>query len=162
MHVKILGHAHFYITPTLFPFMAIATSDVVSGWPLVCVIWSGDDKQTRGWLCIGNCTLTHDQCQSEVKRSRRSFEAGQGVKQTARASLETVKAAPGAQWAWLMLNSQGSRLNFWCSQGVKHKNLMGQDLDLDRGWEYRPLCSVQSWSMEVVWRQASYEMNNVY
>ena len=53
-----------------------------------------------------------------------------------------VKAAPGAQWAWLMLDSQGSRLDFWNGQGVKLKNLMGQDLDPGRGWKYRCLCSV--------------------
>ena len=43
---KIFGYAHFYVTtPSLFPFMAIATSDMVSGWPPVCVTWSRDDKQ---------------------------------------------------------------------------------------------------------------------
>ena len=26
------------IAPILFPFMAIATSDMVSGWPSVCII----------------------------------------------------------------------------------------------------------------------------
>ena len=41
-----------------------------------------------------------------------------------------------------MLNSQGSRPTFQCGQGVKYENLMGQDLDPGRGWEYRPLCSV--------------------
>ena len=93
----------------------------------------------RGWHCIGDCTPTHNRGQSEVKWSRRNFEAGQGVKQTAQASF---KASPGTQWAWLTLNSQGSRPNFWCRQGVKHENLMGQDLDPSRGWEYRSLCSV--------------------
>ena len=93
-------------------------------------------------LCIGDCTPTRDQGQSEVKQSRPNFEAGQAVKLTVEASLETVKASPGARWVWLMLNSQGSRPNFQFCQGVKHENLMGQDLDLGRGWEYRPLCSV--------------------
>ena len=50
------------------------------------------------------------------------------VKQSVEASLETVKASLGARWAWLMLNSQESRLKFECSQGVKHENLMDQDL----------------------------------
>ena len=40
------------------------------------------------------------------------------------------------------LNSQGSRPNLQCGQGVKHENLMGEDLDPGHGWEYRPLCSV--------------------
>ena len=97
---------------------------------------------SKGWHSIGDCTPTRDQGQSEVKWSKRNFEAGQGVKQTAQTSLETVKASPGAQWVWLTLNSQGSRLNFWCSQGVKHEKLMGQDLDPGGGWECRPLCSV--------------------
>ena len=51
------------------------------------------------------------------------------VKQGIEGSLETVKASPSARWAWLMLDSQGSRPNFRCSQEVKHENLMGQDLD---------------------------------
>ena len=78
----------------------------------------------------------------QVKRSRRNFEAGQAVKRSVEASLETVKGSPGARWAWLMPNSQGSRSNFQCGQGVKHENLMGQDLDPGRGWEYRRLRSV--------------------
>ena len=41
-----------------------------------------------------------------------------------------------------MLDSQGSRADFRCGQGVKHENLLGQDLDRGRGWEYRRLCSV--------------------
>ena len=61
------------------------------------------------------------------------FEAGQAVKQSVEASFEAVKASPGARWAWLMPNRQGSRPNFQCGQGVKHENLMGQDLDPDRG-----------------------------
>ena len=36
-----------------------------------------------------------------------------------------------------MQDSQGSRLDFWNGQGVKLKNLMGQDLDSGRGWKYR-------------------------
>ena len=38
----------------------------------------------------------NDRDQSEVKRSRPNFEAGQVVEQTVEASLETVKASPGA------------------------------------------------------------------
>ena len=41
-----------------------------------------------------------------------------------------------------MLDSQGSRLDFWSVQGVKLKNLMGQDLDPGRGWKYSRLCGV--------------------
>ena len=41
-----------------------------------------------------------------------------------------------------MLDSQGSRPDFRCGQGVKHGNLLGQDLDPGRGWKYRRLCSV--------------------
>ena len=55
------------------------------------------------------------------------------VKRSVETSLEMVKASPGARWAWLMPNSQGSRPNFQCGQGVKHENLMGQDLDPGRG-----------------------------
>ena len=29
----------------------------------------------------------------------------------------------------IMLDNQGSRPDFWCGQGIKHENLMGQDLD---------------------------------
>ena len=79
------------------------------------------------------CTPTRDRGQSEVKLSRPNFEGGQAVKQTVEASLETVKASPGAQWAWLMLNNHGSRPNFQCSQRVKNENLMDQDLDPGRG-----------------------------
>ena len=43
------------------------------------------------------------------------------------------------RWAWLMLDT---RPDFRCSQGVKHENLVGQDLDRGRGWKYRRLCSV--------------------
>ena len=39
--------------------------------------------------------------------------------------------------AWLMLNSQGSRPDFRCGQGVKDEILMGQDLDPGCGWKYR-------------------------
>ena len=38
-----------------------------------------------------------------------------------------------------MLDSQGSRPDFRCGQGVKHENLLGRDLDPGRGWR---LCSV--------------------
>ena len=41
-----------------------------------------------------------------------------------------------------MLNSQGSRSDFQCGQGVKHEILMDQDFDPGRGWKYRHLCSV--------------------
>ena len=86
---------------------------------------------------IGDCTPIRNRGQSEVKRSRRNFEAGQAVKVGTGGSLETVKGSPGDQWAWLMLDSQGSRPDFRCGQGVKHENLMGQDLDHGHGWKYR-------------------------
>ena len=97
---------------------------------------------TRGGHCTGDCTPTRDRGQSEVKRSRRNFEAGQAVKLGIGGSLRTVKVSPGDRWAWLMLDSQGSRPDFRCGQGVKHQNLLGQDLDRGRGWKYRRLCSV--------------------
>ena len=96
----------------------------------------------RGGHCIGNCTPTRDRGQSEVKRSRRNFEGGQAVKLGIGGSLRTVKVSPGDRWAWLMLDSRGSRPDFRCGQGVKHENLLGQDLDRGRGWKYRRLCSV--------------------
>ena len=96
----------------------------------------------RGGHCIGDCTPTRDRGQSEVKRSRRNFEVGQAVKLGIGGSLRTVKVSPGDRRAWLMLDSQGSRPNFWCGQGVKHENLLGQNLDRGRGWKYRHLCSV--------------------
>ena len=68
-----------------------------------------------------NRTPTHDRGQSEVKRSRRNFEAGQVVKQGIGGSLRTVKVSPGNRCAWLMLNSQGSRPDIRCSQGVNHE-----------------------------------------
>ena len=77
--------------------------------------------------------------QNEVMRSRRNIEAGQAVKLEIGGSLRTVKVPPGDRWAWLMLDSQGSRPDFWCSQGVKHENLLGQDLDCGRGWKYSSL-----------------------
>ena len=83
-----------------------------------------------GGHCRGNCTPTHNQGQSEVKRSRQNFETGQAVKIGIGGSLRTVKVSPGHRWAWLMLNSQGSRPDFWCGQGVKHENLLDQNLDL--------------------------------
>ena len=88
----------------------------------------------RGGHCIGDCTPTRDRGQSEVKRSRRNFEAGQAVKLGIGGSLRTVKVSPGDRWAWLMLDSQGSRPDFRCGQRVKHENLLGQDLDRGRGW----------------------------
>ena len=53
-----------------------------------------------------------------------------------------VKVSPGYRWAWLMFNSQGSRPDFHGGQGVKHENLLGQDLDPGHRWKYRRLCSV--------------------
>ena len=97
---------------------------------------------TRGGHRIGDCIPTRDRGQSEVKRSRRNFEAGQAVKLGIGGSLSTVKVSPSDRWAWLMLYSQGSRPDFWCGQGVKHGNLLGQDLDPGLGWKYRRLCSV--------------------
>ena len=82
---------------------------------------------------IGDCTPTRDRGQSEVKWSRRNFGAGQAVKVGIGGSLEMVKGSPGDRWAWLMLDSQGSRADFWCGQGVKHESLIGQDLDRGRG-----------------------------
>ncbi len=95
-----------------------------------------------GGHCVGDCTPTRDRGQSEVKRSRRNFEAGQAVKLGIGGSLRTVKVSPGDRWAWLMLDSQGSMPDFRCGQRVKHENLLGQDLDRGRGWEYTRLCSV--------------------
>ena len=100
------------------------------------------NTHARGGHCIGDCTPTRDRGQSEVKRSRRNFEAGQAVKLGIGGSLRTVKVSPGDRWAWLMLDSQGSRPDFRCGQRVKHENLLGQDLDRGRGWEYSRLCSV--------------------
>ena len=57
-------------------------------------------------------------------------------------SLETVKSFPSARWAWLVPVGQGSRADFSCGQGVKHKKLVGQDFYPGRGWEYSRLCSV--------------------
>ena len=91
---------------------------------------------------MGDCTPTRDRGQSEVKRSRRNFEASQAVKLGIGGSLRTVKVSPGDRWAWLMLDSQGSKPDFRCGQEVKHENLLGQDLDRGRGWKYRRLCSV--------------------
>ena len=90
----------------------------------------------------GNCTPTRNQGKSEVKWSRQNFETGQAVKIGIGGSLRTVKVSPGDRWAWLMLNSQGSRPDFWCGQGIKHEKLMDQDLEPGRGWKYRRLCSV--------------------
>ena len=96
----------------------------------------------KGGHCIGDCTPTSDWGQSEVKQSRRNFEAGQVVKLGIWGSLRMVKVSLGNRWTWLMLDNQGSRPDFRCSQGVKQENLMGQDLDPGRGWKYRRLCSV--------------------
>ena len=68
--------------------------------------------------------------------------SGQAIALGIGGSLRTVKVSPGDRWAWLMLDSQGSRPDFRCGQGVKHENLLGQDLDRGRGWKYRRLCSV--------------------
>ena len=106
--------------------------------------WHGPVAVARGRHCIGDCTPTRNRSQSEVKRSRRNFEAGQAVKLGIGGSLRTVKVSPGDRWAsrWLMLDRKGSRPDFRCGQGVKHENLLGQDLDHGRGWKYRSLCSV--------------------
>ena len=96
----------------------------------------------RGGHCIGNCTPTRDRGQSEVKWSRQNFGPGEAVKLGIGGSLRMVKVSPGDRWTWSLLDSQGSRPDFRCSQGVKHENLLGQDLDLGRGWKYRRLCSV--------------------
>ena len=90
---------------------------------------------------IGNSTPTRNRGQSEVKRSRRNFEAGQAVKVEIRGKFRNGQGSPGDRWAWSMLDSQRSR-DFRCGQGVKHENLMGNDLDRGRGWKYRRLCSV--------------------
>ena len=73
----------------------------------------------QGGHYIGDCIPTRDQGQSEVKRSRRNFGAGQAVEVGIGGSLETVKGSPSNQWTWLMLDSQGSRPDFRCGQGVK-------------------------------------------
>ena len=52
------------------------------------------------------------------------FGAGQAVKVEFGGCLETVKSSPGDQLAWLILDSQGSRPDFRCSQGVMYENLM--------------------------------------
>ena len=70
-----------------------------------------------GRHCIGDCTPTRDWGQSEVKQSRQNFEAGQAVKLGIGGSLRTVKVSPGDRWAWLMLDSQGSRRDLRCGQG---------------------------------------------
>ena len=56
-----------------------------------------------------------------------------------------------------MLDSQGSRPDFQCGQGVKHENLLGQDLDRGRGWKYRRLCSVPPLMHEVTGGDVSYQ-----
>ena len=50
---------------------------------------------------------------------------------------------------WLAAIAEGTMamytdniLGFRCGQGVKHENLMGQDLDPGRRWKYWRLCSV--------------------
>ena len=45
----------------------------------------------------GNCTPTCNRGQSEVKQSRRNFEAGQAVKLGLGGSLEMVKGSPPRQ-----------------------------------------------------------------
>ena len=49
----------------------------------------------KGGHCIADCTPTRDQGQSEVKWSKRNFEAGQAVKLGIGVSLRTVKVSPG-------------------------------------------------------------------
>ena len=117
--------------------------DMVINWDQTGLKLVPVNSWTRGEHCIGECIPTRDRGQSEVKRSRRNFEAGQVVKLGIGGSLSgTVKVSPGDRWAWLMLDSQGSRPDFRCGQGVKHENLLGQDLDRSRGWKYRRSCSV--------------------
>ena len=102
-------------------------------------VWQGMHVVSRqegdtAWATTPIC----DWGQSEVKRSRLKL-----VKQTIKAMVK-ASVAPGTQWAWLM---QGSRLNFQCSQGVEHENLMVKNFDPSCGWKYRQLCSVQ-WRMQ--------------
>ena len=87
---------------------------------MFAINWLLDVKQGRGH-CIGNCTPTHDWGQSEVKQSRRNFEAGQAVKLGTGGSLRMVKVSPGNRWAWLMLDSQGSRPDFGAVKGSSMK-----------------------------------------
>ena len=94
-----------------------------------------DLDRSRGWKY--RCLCSVPPC----------FEAGQVVKLGIGGSLSTVKVSPGDRWAWLMLDSQGSRPDFRCGQGVKHGNLLGQDLDPGRGWKYRRSCSVPPLTM---------------
>ena len=88
------------------------------------------DKQggRGGGHCIGDCTPTRDRGQSEVKRSRRNSEAGHLTSGQARnrGQLKNGQSlSRRSMGVWLMLDSQGSRPDFWCSQGVKHENLLG-------------------------------------
>ena len=55
---------------------------------------------------MGDCTPTCDRGQTEVKRSRQNFGAGQAVKVGFGSSLETVKGSPGNQWVWLIVKGQ--------------------------------------------------------
>ena len=149
-----LASSYFYLSTDIYYYYACRSI----AYP-ACVIWKAvlllalalkEHVSSRGGHCIGDCTPTRDRSQSEVKRSRRNFEAGQAVKLGIGGSLSMVKVSPSDRWAWLMLDSQGSRPDFWCGQGVKHGNLLGQDLDPGRGWKYRRLCSItplklQSW-----------------
>ena len=52
-----------------------------------------------------------------------------------------VSSSLSAQWAWWLVVGQGSRPDFRCSQGVKHENLVGQDLDPGCKRDYRRLCN---------------------
>ena len=98
-----------------------------------------DSTLIKGGHCIG--TLLPPATGVKV-RSNGQGEILKLVKQGIGGSLRTVKVSPGDRWAWIMLNTQGSRPDFQCGQGVKHENLMGHDLDPGRGWKYKRLCSV--------------------
>ena len=66
------------------------------------IIVIGMTRHCRGGHCIYNCTpmATCNRGQSEVKRSRRNFEAGQVVKLGIGVSLRTVKISPDDRWVW--------------------------------------------------------------
>ena len=74
-------------------------------YPFSVAFFKGGGGGGGGGHCIGDCTPTRDRGQSEVKRSRRNFEASQAVKLGIGGSLRTVKVSPGDRWAWLMLDS---------------------------------------------------------
>ena len=93
---------------------------------------------TRGGSYIGACSPVCDRGQGEVKRSRWNLNL---VKLRIWGWFGAVKVSLSAQWAWWLVVGQGSRPDFRCSQGVKHENLVGQDLDPGRKRDYRHLCN---------------------